>query len=141
MKVKISMEATQTCCQMYIIIIAFSPRLQESYVPGFGMLPFGLAGKQELRLAKMSEVSAFGFTAHYNKPRPFHQTVGKKAVGKMKQKIQPLLLKSLTRTVTGQVALVLEEILCLVLARYFSHSLSTAFSKTTLNTWFSTCLQ
>jgi len=46
------MEATQTCCQMYIINIAFSLRHQESYVLGFGMLPFGLAGKQEFCLAK-----------------------------------------------------------------------------------------
>lgn len=72
------MEATQTCCQMYVINIAFSLRLQESYVPGFGMLPFGLAGKQEFCLAKMSEVSAFGFTARYSKPGPSHQTGGKK---------------------------------------------------------------
>lgn len=71
------MEATQTCCQMYIINIAFCLRLQESYVPGFGMLPFGLAGKQEFCLAKMSEVSAFSFTAHYSKPGPSHQTGGK----------------------------------------------------------------
>lgn len=69
---------------MYIINIAFSLRLQESYVPGFGMLPFGLAGKQEFYLAKMSEVSAFVFTAHYNKPRPYHQTGGKKAAEEIK---------------------------------------------------------
>lgn len=46
-EVKIIMEATQMCWQIYIINITFSLRLQESYVLGFGMLPFGLAEKQE----------------------------------------------------------------------------------------------
>lgn len=75
-EVKIIMEATQMCWQIYIINITFSLRLQESYVLGFGMLPFGLAEKQEC-LAKISlEVSAFSFTSRYNETRPLHGTGG-----------------------------------------------------------------
>lgn len=65
-EVKIIMEATQMCWQIYIINITFSLRLQESYVLGFGMLPFGLAEKQECLAKKSLEVSAFSFTSHYN---------------------------------------------------------------------------
>lgn len=67
--------------------------------------------------------------------------VEKAAAEKIKEKLEPLLLMSPTRTVAGQLALFLEEILCLVLAKYFIHTLATARSKTTLNTCFSTkCL-
>lgn len=65
-EVKIIMEATQMCWQIYITNITFSLRLQESYVLGFGMLPFGLAEKQECLAKKSLEVSAFSFTSHYN---------------------------------------------------------------------------
>lgn len=82
-KLKISMEETQTCCQIHIIKIAFSLRFQKSYVSGFGVLLFGLAGKQEFCLAKTFEVSAFSFTAHYKKPRTSHQTMAIKKQRKL----------------------------------------------------------
>lgn len=75
-EVKIIMEATQMCWQIYITNITFSLRLQESYVLGFGMLPFGLAEKQECLAKKSLEVSAFSFTSHYNETRPLHGTGG-----------------------------------------------------------------
>lgn len=40
------MEETQTCCQMHIIKIAFSIRLQKSCVSGFGVLPLGWLGNR-----------------------------------------------------------------------------------------------
>lgn len=75
-EVKIIMEATQMCWQIYITNITFSLRLQESYVLGFGMLPFGLAEKQECLAKKSLEVSAFSFTSHYNETWPLHGTGG-----------------------------------------------------------------
>lgn len=83
-KLKISMEETQTCCQMHIIKIAFSLRLQKSYVSGFGVLPFGLAGKQEFCLAKTFEVSAVSITAHYNMARTSYPTSGNKGAEKIR---------------------------------------------------------
>lgn len=43
-----------------------------------------LAGKQKFCLAKTFEVSAIGFTAHYNKPRTSHQTSGENGAEKIR---------------------------------------------------------
>lgn len=83
-KLKISMEENQTCCQMHIIKITFSLKLQKSYFSGFGVLPFGLSGKQEFCFVKIFDVSAFSFTAHYNKQRTSHQTMAIKEQKKLK---------------------------------------------------------